>query len=277
MSKFLSIGSDPEAFVKDSKGNLVSAIGIMPGTKYQPHKTLHGSVQHDNILAEFNSLPSNSVLDFINNHKLIIQDVESILKPLDLHMDFIASAMCSDALLSDPLSRIAGCEPDYNAWTLSRNNPPSYTFTNLRAAGGHIHIAFDQSVNNPKGRVDFIRALDLILGIPSVVLDSDSQRREFYGKAGSFRPKDTLNFDPDIGPDPYDGVEYRTLSNFWLRSEGLMQFIWEGVEKVYNNLDELAEKATSLQDIIVNTINTGDSEAAKLFCKKEGIYVPSFI
>jgi hypothetical protein len=272
--KFLSIGSDPEAFLKNSKGELVSAIGLVPGTKSQPHKTTNGSVQHDNILAEFNSRPATSLLDFITNHKLIISDLNNILSPLDLHLDFIASAMCSDALLSDPISRIAGCDPDYNAWTLSKNNPASYTFTNLRAAGGHVHIAFDQAINNPKARIDFVRALDMVLGVPSVVVDNDSARREFYGKAGSFRPKDTINFNPDIGADPYDGIEYRTLSNFWLRSDSLLEFVWNGVEKVYNNLEELSAKAEFYKDSIISIINTGDSEKAKLFCAVEGIYAP---
>ena len=272
--KFLTIGSDPEAFLRNSKGELVSAIGLVPGTKSHPHKTPNGATSHDNILAEFNSKPANSILDFINNHKLIIQDITEIITPLDLHLDFIASAMCSDELLSDPISRIAGCEPDYNAWELCRNNPASYTFTNLRAAGGHVHVAFDQSINNPKARIDFVRALDLVLGVPSVIIDNDSARREFYGKAGSFRPKDTIDFNSDIGPDPYDGVEYRTLSNFWLKSEELMGWVWNGVERVYNNLEELSEKALFHKDTIISIINSGDTKKAKKFCKKEGIYAP---
>jgi hypothetical protein len=272
--KFLSIGSDPEAFLRDSKGELVSAIGLVPGTKTTPHKTANGSVQHDNILAEFNSNPSSTLNDFIHNHNLIIADLTSILTPLDLHLDFIASAMCSDLLLSDPISRVAGCDPDFNAWELCKNNPASYAYTNLRAAGGHVHIAFDQAVGNPKARIDFVRALDLVLGVPSVVIDSDNARRTVYGKAGSFRPKDTINFNPDLGADPYDGVEYRTLSNFWLRSESLMAFIWTGVEQVYNNLEELSDKAVFYKDAITSIINTGDTARAELFCAVEGMYVP---
>jgi hypothetical protein len=271
--KFLSVGSDPEAFVRHNNGELVSAIGLIPGTKWNPHKTKHGSIQHDNILAEFNSKPSNNLKDFILNHKLIISDLTELLTPLDLKLDFIASAMCSDELLSDPISRIAGCEPDFNAWSLSVNDPPSYQFSSMRAAGGHVHIAFDQAVNCPENRIKFIRALDMILGVPSIIVDDDKLRREYYGKAGSFRPKDTIDFDSNIGPDPYDGVEYRTLSNFWLKSDNLMEFIWNGVEKVYNNLDELSEKALYLKDSIISIINTGDRDRAKLFCSMENIDV----
>jgi hypothetical protein len=276
-TKFLTVGSDPESFLRNSKGELVSAIGLIPGTKSSPFKTTNGSIQHDNILAEFNSRPSNTLLEFINNHRLIIGDLNSILNPLDLKLDFIASAMCSDELLSDPIAKVAGCDPDYNAWLLCRNNPVSYTYTSLRAAGGHVHIAFDQSVNNPKARIDFVRALDMVLGVPSVVVDNDNARRTVYGKAGSFRPKDTINFNDDIGPDPYDGVEYRTLSNFWLRSESLMEFVWNGVERVYNNLEELSERAEFYKDAIIDIINTGNSAKADLFCRVEGIYAPGTI
>jgi hypothetical protein len=275
--KFLSIGSDPEAFLRNSKGELVSAIGLVPGTKSVPYKTTNGSVQHDNILAEFNSKPANSLADFINNHRLIIGDLTDILKPLDLRLDFIASALCSDELLSDPISRIAGCDPDFDAWNLCRNTPASYTFTSLRAAGGHVHIAFDQSVNNPKARIDFVRSLDMVLGVPSVLIDNDSARRTVYGKAGSFRPKDTINSLDGVNFDPYDGVEYRTLSNFWLKSESYMAFIWNGVERVYNNLEELSDKANFYKDSVISIINSGNSEEAERFCKLEGIYAPDKI
>jgi hypothetical protein len=115
----------------------------------------------------------------------------------------------------------------------------------------------------------------MVLGVPATLIDTDTARREFYGKAGSFRPKDTINFDADIGPDPYDGVEYRTLSNFWLKSEELMGWVWNGVERVYNNLEELSDKALFYKDEVVSIINSGNSEKAKLFCIREGIYAPN--
>lgn len=269
MSKFLMIGSDPEAFIRNSQGDLVSAIGLIPGTKWAPHSTPHGSIQHDNILAEFNSRPSSTISDFISNHHLIISDLEAYLKPLDLHLDFVASALASDALLSDPIARLAGCEADFDAWRLCTNESASsaYALGNLRAAGGHLHISFDQAIDRPDNRIKMVRALDMILGVPSVIHDDDSIRRTLYGKAGSFRPKDTLS----ETPDPYDGLEYRTLSNFWLKSDELMTFIWKGVELCYNNLDELAEQAVFYKDEIVSIINNGDRDKAISFCNNNMI------
>lgn len=256
MNKFLVIGSDPECFLRDSQGNLVSSIGIIPGSKDVPTPTPHGSIQPDNITAEFNSLPSYSLEEFIRNHQLIIKDLEDVIKPLDLHLDFIGSVLAAPSLLSHPAARAAGCSVDYNAWKLCENDPANYNFTNVRAAGGHLHISFDQAVNSPENRIKMVRGLDLVLGVHSVLLDPDTVRRELYGKAGAFRPKDKA-FN-----DPYDGIEYRTLSNFWLRSTELMTTIYNGVKKVYDNLEEISKLANDNEDRIIHCINTGDKQIA---------------
>ncbi|UOF79325.1 phage phieco32-like cooH.nH2 ligase-type [Caudoviricetes sp.] len=258
----LTVGSDPECFLRSSKGRLVSSIGLLPGNKTYPFKTEHGSIQSDNILAEFNSLPSTNKEEFILNHKLVIKDLVDIIKPLDLKLDFISSAVCSNQLLSEPLARLAGCEPDYCAWTGLENRPPDYMNNNVRVAGGHLHISFLDSDGSLEDRLKFVRALDLVLGVPSVLLDSDVRRRELYGKAGAFRPKFTDR------NDPYNGIEYRTLSNFWLKSESLMSFVWDGVERVYNSFKELSELATNLESLIVPTINNSDREMANRICNE---------
>jgi hypothetical protein len=266
MKKYLLVGSDPECFLRDSSGRLVSALGVIPGTKENPSKTQHGSIQVDNILAEFNSRPSASLLEFIENHRLIISDLESVIKPLDLHLDFVASALADDSLLSDPSTRLAGCDPDFSVWTLSANEPADYSLTNIRGAGGHLHISFNQAEEEgDDARIKMVKALDLMLGVPSVILDKDTDRRKYYGKAGSFRPKGV-----DIG-DPYYGIEYRTLSNFWLKSENLMAWAWSGVENVYNNLQSLSDLADNYRDSIISIIDNGDSESAISLCKEVGV------
>ncbi len=54
------VGADPELMLVDSSGVLVSAIGIVPGTKEEPHPVSCGAVQHDNVNAEFNVEPSGT-------------------------------------------------------------------------------------------------------------------------------------------------------------------------------------------------------------------------
>lgn len=269
-TKFFMVGSDPEAFLRDQHGKLVSAVDYIPGTKEQPHPTPHGSIQVDNMLAEFNSRPSSSLSEFIENHRLIIGDLRDHLAPLNLKLDFIGSMMVDKLLLlSHPSLMRAGCEPDFNAWTLRPNEPADYFTTDLRAAGGHLHCSFDQasgtSQEAKENRIKFVKSLDLVLGVPSVIHDPDNARREVYGKAGAHRPKDKSK------GDPYDGVEYRTLSNFWLKSEELMAFVWKGVELVYNNLQDLSEQAEFYKDDINRIINTGSRFEAEIFCRTVGI------
>ena len=90
----------------------------------------------------------------------------------------------------------------------AENNPPSLDGTNLRSCGGHLHIGFDRAKNDMMARPHLVRILDLVAGVPSIIIDKDKDRRKLYGKAGAHRPKMI-----EAG-DPYDGVEYRTLSNF---------------------------------------------------------------
>lgn len=273
----LIVGSDPEVFLRDKQGAIVSAIDLIPGYKEEPYPTKHGSVQPDNILAEFNSRPARNVIEFVENHNLILSDLKEIIAPLDLDLDFVASAIADRELLSDPRACIAGCMPDFNVWKcrllegggfkLRPNKAANYFVTPIRAAGGHLHISFDQADEDYSfiNRFNFVKALDYNLGVMSVIHDPDNQRREFYGKAGSFRPKVKEN------NDPYNGVEYRTLSNFWLKSNELMELVYNKVVEVYENLDELAEKAEYYSSSIQKIINTGNSEDAKIFCKNENI------
>src|SRR5690606_38791590 len=58
--------------------------------------------------------------------------------------------------------------------------------------------------------------LDLVVGIPSVLMDRDPsniERRKLYGRAGEYRL-------------PAHGFEYRTPSNFWLTSYPLMSLVF---------------------------------------------------
>lgn len=276
----LIIGSDPEVFLKrkDTK-ELVSALECIPGSKHHPFPTKYGSIQPDNILAEFNSEPAHSKQEFIVNHRLILGDLKDVLDPLDLEWDFIASALAPEHLLWDPRAMQAGCDPDFCVWNCSMvNNKPklvanmkaNYSATQMRAAGGHLHISFDQAEDDlsMEQRFNFVKALDYNLGVASVLIDPDKDRRSLYGKAGSFRPKFKAN------GDPYDGVEYRTLSNFWLKSDDLMGWVYDQVEEVYQNLEDYAYRAAKYGKSIQRIINNSLVDEAKIFCEVESIHVP---
>lgn len=250
-----SVGSDCEVFVKNDT-SYKSVIGLIGGSKVEPRKTKNGYVQEDNVLAEFNVNPATSRDEFIVNTQLILQDLEEILIPLNLSMDIRASAHFDMQELMHPLAQLAGCEPDYNAWTLSVNNKPNLSGNTLRSAGGHVHIAWDRVHEDPYMRPNLVKVLDLLLGVPSIVMDPDLERRSLYGKAGCFRPKFVQN------DHPYDGVEYRTLSSFWLKNEDTIGWVFTQVEEAIENFDHLLDIVDFEGERIQEAINTSNIKMA---------------
>jgi hypothetical protein len=123
----------------------------------------------------------------------------------------------------------------------------------------HIHISTNlaDDDNSYENRIKIIKALDLVLGVPSVLMDTNGAlRRKFYGKAGAVRYKSQAD-------GSYNGVEYRTLSNFWLQSDSLMAWAFNGVKHVIENLEELSGLAMELKDDIILSINKNDKTLAE--------------
>lgn len=217
--KNVTVGTDPEVFIRDiiSK-KIISAEGLIGGTKQRPLalKARPGcAIQEDNVMAEFNV--NYTTLD---NPKALWSDIDYVLKHIDKKVAKVGyeiaihpSAKLEWKWLDTEQARIMGCDPDYNAWIGDINKKEANT-TNLRCCGGHIHIGYD----NPEIQVsvDLIKLMDLYLGVPSILLDSDTDRKKLYGKAGCFRFTDF-------------GCEYRVLSNFWIGSLKSVQWMFRQV------------------------------------------------
>jgi hypothetical protein len=131
-------------------------------------------------------------------------------------------------------ARTLGCAPSQNI-----HGSPSIALSEItaeyrvRSAGGHIHIGLPKTkgvgYDSWKGTYKvppapdrdhfpadrLVPLLDILVGNTCVLLDRDPQqveRRKVYGRAGEYR-------------EPPHGIEYRTLSNFWLRSYPLMSLV----------------------------------------------------
>jgi len=208
MSKItgITLGADPELFVENAKGEIISAEGMIGGTKEEPipiTKDGH-AIQEDNIMVEFNIPPCTTEDEFVKNLDLVEEFLNTKLELQDnCKLNYSASAELDSKYLQTPQAKMFGCEPDFNVHLKAPNQSPNPE-TNLRTAGGHIHVGY----NNPDITIseNIVYAMDIMLGLPSVNLDSDDRRKEMYGLAGCFRFKDY-------------GLEYRSLSNFWLKSE----------------------------------------------------------
>ena len=248
-----TIGADPELFLKDTSGKFISSVGKFGGTKLNPKplgRTKGLFVQEDNVAVEFNIPPDNTLEKFRTNIQRALQLIEQRAKQFHLKIAIVASANFNDDQLTTPQAQRFGCNPDFNVWKLQVNPPPSMMKNkNLRSAGGHIHYAYK------KDPIGLGRALDLFLGCPSIIFEADRERRSLYGKAGCVRMK------------PY-GLEYRTLSNFWIKSSKLINMVFSQGIQAINFVDSgnTIPKVDAIK--IIKCINNSDQKLLRELTSK---------
>ena len=261
MSSIL-VGCDPEVFVQQG-GIFKSAFALIKGDKKNPQKVRSGAVQVDGMALEFNIDPAATEDEFLFN----VTDVFSQMKLMVPTYDVVVSPVAHfdpAHLKAQPAEALElGCDPDFNAWT-GQTNPRPDGVRPMRTASGHIHIGWTQDENiedmSHKHRANMVaKQLDFYLGLPSLEYDADTERREMYGKAGAVRYKSY-------------GVEYRTLSNAWLRSEKLTRWAYRntiaGVKSIMAG-ESLFDKYGDVQEII----NTSNLKEARAIIKAENIEV----
>lgn len=244
----VTIGADPEVFFASDDGTPKSAIGLIGGSKWKPVPMGNGFfVLEDNVAAEYNIPPTSDVDVFVSNIQQGLKHVESYALKANRILSKLASASFSPDELNTPEAKEFGCMPDFNAWSYDTNETPHAEDSNFRSCGGHIHVG---GITNVKGLdpIQVIRAMDLFLGVPSVVLDPDKDRRKLYGKAGAFRDKEY-------------GVEYRTLSNFWVFEDSLIRWVYDATIRAVNFAkDNIIEADSTIGLLIQHTINESDKE-----------------
>ena len=212
------VGCDPEVFVKRGK-TFVSAHGMIPGTKEEPYVVPFGAVQVDGMALEFNIDPARNEEEFLHNIRSVLATLEGMI-PEGHKIEITPTATFSlkHFDLQPEKAKELGCDPDFNAYKDGDENDKPDNRSRMRAGAGHVHLGYT-SGEDPKDPVHIIRCctlvkhLDAYLGVPSLLWDDDTRRRSMYGKAGCFRPK------------PY-GVEYRTLSNAWLRDDDHIRYVY---------------------------------------------------
>lgn len=222
----IKIGADPELFLRDKNtGKFVSAHDLLPGDKFDPFPVTYGAIQVDGVAGEFNIDPASDPNTFNRNVYGVIGQIKDRL-PSNIEIVNEPVAFFEKGYFDTlpDINRELGCNPDYNAWTgMVNKRPPEDVVeedgTIMRTAAGHIHIGWGSGFN-PQDSNHFedcmvvVRELDYWLGVYSLLWDRDSRRRSLYGKAGAFRPKSY-------------GVEYRPLSNVWLKDKGLSSWVWD--------------------------------------------------
>lgn len=263
----LTIGTDAEFFLKQ-KGGFVSATRFLKGTKEEPEILKSGgNVHYDNVAFEFATSPAENEGSFVASVKKTLSEATSRL-PKGVNLCQAAATNFPKEELEDEETRRFGCDPDYDAWKLNINTvPPNAPNLPFRSCGAHVHVGFVKGSGNdflldPYGKIDVVKTMDVIIGIPFTALDNSSgcvKRRQLYGKAGCHRPTSY-------------GVEYRSLSNFWVYSIDTVKLVYRLSEDTLRLVREKKHSALIAsigENNVVKIINEGKKkEALKLW---EGI------
>jgi hypothetical protein len=250
--KNATIGTDAELFLASTENEIISAEGIIPGTKHEPfqfsERNRYFAVSLDNILAEFCIPPSKSESEWLQNIKTSMDYVNFLASKENCKAVAVPAARVDKKYLQTPNARLFGCESDYNVW-IRAVNPKPKAAGNLRSGGFHVHLGYEQ----PETSVTeaWIKTMDLFVGVPSVLQEPSNERKSLYGKAGAFRFKDY-------------GAEYRTISNYILQSEELTKWIFRATQNAIDFVN--AHDVTILDEYmeqIVDAINNNNSLTAQ--------------
>ena len=249
----ITMGCDPEFFFS-KKGEIIGSEKIIPknGLMVQDQygNPLESKIVIDGVQAELNPKETTCRVFLSNNISRCFKQVLETMKlkeDPDLTIDFTQTIKVNKKELASlsPENQILGCSPSKNAYTkksfISVKNGAKYYY---RSAGGHIHIGNYASNQYIKGALDnpktLIPLLDIMLGNTCVLLDRDPgniQRRKVYGRAGEYRT-------------PSHGIEYRTLSNFWLKNYKLAAFVFGLTRETVNILANSTKEHNYAKEII---------------------------
>jgi len=278
------LGCDPEFFFTKNgevcgSEKVISETGLVSGSY-----TIKSKIVRDGVQAELNPSPNTCRANLGNEISRCFRELyQKIKDDKELSLDFSQIVKVSKKELESlsAKSREFGCAPSNNIYkgesTKIKVNGDTYKY---RLAGGHIHLGrfvgnweqasmynkVNKAIDDPKRLVPL---LDILLGNTCVMMDKDpnaKKRRKLYGKAGEYRT-------------PPHGLEYRTLSNFWLQSYQLFSFV-TGMARLsvlilansIEGSDELEKSITSKVKMskITKAINNNDYELAyENYCKIE--------
>lgn len=262
------IGTDTELFLR-KEDKFLSAYNVIPGSKSNPYPVKKGMVSVDGMALEFGIDPAHSFPVFKSNINTVLSRLQDLI-PEDHEMAVVASVLFDEEYMEaqPEESKILGCDPDYNAWT-GEENPQPEAHPTMRTAGGHLHIGFIEGALKKEGdQAHFedcrtiVKELDYYNGLFACVVDNDNRRMNMYGQAGAFRPK------------PY-GVEYRTLSNFWILRDDYMERVFNGCNWAIEGLKENKSVHEKFKDAfdVRSIINNNDKFSASNLLTELGAHL----
>lgn len=219
-----TIGTDPEIFVVDKKGEVVPAWTYLPPkTKGTAYKTADGAftgnVYWDGFQAEFTTHAGISCLaqmaDCVHTGLKTIYKAARTKHP-EATLTLKSVVQVSDKVLREakPEHVAFGCAPSYNLYGLTGNTQDGSQVP-YRFAGGHIHVGMPGASKEVIEQT--VAIMDAVLGVAAVSMFAkydNPLRRQYYGLPGEYRT-------------PSHGLEYRTLSNAWIAHPLIMHMTFD--------------------------------------------------
>ncbi len=243
----MRLGCDPETFLQDEAGKPISAIGYINADKWNPMQipdmAKGFTLQEDNVSLEYGIPPASSADEFVAHINAVMAKSLDYLPGLSFSK--LSCIIFPEDQMQHPAAHVFGCEPDFNAWTKEVNTKPTPPHPFMRSAGGHIHV---ETTADP---IQVVRNMDLFLSVPAVLMDDGVMRKQLYGKAGAFRGKSY-------------GVEYRSLSNFWIFKDELIRWAWRNTERAV----AFQQSTDEDKDTILSAINDNNKQAAEFLISK---------
>ena len=231
-------GCDPEIFVTRASGRVRKRRAAVGSERFLPPAGIYGDgsgVTRDGVQAELHITPGGcrqgaagrlaSAMTLLN---AAVEAARAELRIPSLAVTFkpMISLTPADLRQLSPEARQLNCKPSLNAYGRKQVIVDGNTYTH-RTASGHIHLGTGLITKKLVDPVDVVKILDVLVGIPTVLIDRDPSqiiRREIYGLAGEYRL-------------PKHGLEYRVPSNFWLLDYKLASMIF-GLARLAANVAE---------------------------------------
>jgi len=246
------VSGDPEFFVAKvsktgvNRKKIIPICGLLGGTKEEPIPIPGCNpgymMQEDGVAVEFNFPPAHSPDHFQSYVACAFSNLERHLASIGLsavtktsHHEF------TEKELATPAAMRIGCSPDADAYARKPREGISVELMGReRFTAGHFHISFPNPHSIPN--YVYVRMLDAFLGLPFVPRDKQGSRRKFYGLAGLYR--DTKY------PDGSTGLEYRTMSNFWVTDALAAQRMAQTIMYLFASINKNIDMAAKFFDMI---------------------------
>lgn len=267
------IGSDPEVFVVDGP-NLLPAFSFLPSKKNKLQGTRSWAFW-DGFQGEFEVSPELCIAYMIDGVRGGLEAVLGAAQKANQNAKLTARNVFQIPVATLKASAdehvILGCDPSQNAYGMCGEHVIDARKLRYRFAGGHLHFGLNNSFDilSQENAEKIIRGLDAVLGIWSVgaaaSLDNPI-RRKYYGLAGEYRL-------------PKHGLEYRTLSNFWLTHPGIGNLVCMLARAIVNDFPNqtiLKDWQAHPQET-VEAINNCDVKSARKLLEANKFVLAQFV